>query len=360
MEKTSNAVSFFFGANNKVRYCSLFDELYNPFEEGNHIILKGGPGTGKSTLMKKIAAKLEKKNLFVERGFCSADPESLDVVIASEIGFSVFDGTAPHTADPKMPGVGEHIVDLGVAWNRKKLKSHAKEIAELTQANSLQHKKVADLIYIASQLENGNRAVCFGFTDRDKLERYMRRLAYRLIPERKNVEPGRIKKRFLSAITPVGVSVQYDTITRLCERTVTVEDAYSAVSPLIISYISTYATENGYDVYECFCPLFPWSKPEHIIIPELKLSVFTQNDCHFSIDDGERLIHASRFFLKDGYAAAKEKLNFAKKAKKEFIDEAVNKLSYAGKIHDKLEEYYIDATDFGVIDELSEEISGLI
>lgn len=356
MNTVPATVSFFFGANNKLRYCSLFGELYNPFENGKHIILKGGPGTGKSTLMKKIADKLENKGYFTERGYCSADPDSLDAVIAPEIGFSVIDGTAPHIADPKMPGVSEHIVDLGAAWNRNELKSHAKEIGELTQANSLQHKKAANLMYVASQIENDNRRLCFSFIDRDKLERYMRRLAYRLIPERKTVKAGKIEKRFLSAITPVGVCVQYDTVVRLSEKAVTIEDEYSAVAPLIISYITSYATENGFDVYECFCPLFPYSKPEHIIIPELNLTVFTQNSYHFSVADGERVIHSSRFFEKCEYAAAKEKLNFGKKAKKEFIDETVNKLSYAGNIHDELEKYYIAATDFDIINEFGEKI----
>ena len=73
---------------------------------------------GKSTLMRRVAEKLEKEGLFVERGFCSADPSSLDVVYAPEIKFSIFDGTIPHVVDPIMPGISEHIVDLGVAWDR--------------------------------------------------------------------------------------------------------------------------------------------------------------------------------------------------------------------------------------------------
>ena len=60
MTKTILPVSFFFGANNKGGYYSLYNKLYNPYEKGQHIILKGGPGTGKSTLMRKVAEKFEK------------------------------------------------------------------------------------------------------------------------------------------------------------------------------------------------------------------------------------------------------------------------------------------------------------
>ncbi len=356
MNKTVLPVSFFFGANNKSQYCSLFNGLYSPYEEGKHLILKGGPGTGKSTLMKKVAEKLERKGYFVERGYCSADPDSLDIVLAPEINFSILDGTAPHTFDPTLPGVSEHIVDLGVAWDRNYLNSHIKEIGELIKDNSLQHKKVADFMNVAARIERESAAVCVGFTDAEKLERYVKRLAARIIPERKDVPQGKINKRFLSAVSPDGVAVQYDTVVALSEKIITVEDEYSAVSPYIAEYISAYAVNNGYDVYQCYCPLFPRYKIEHIIIPELKTALFTQNSYHYSVDDGEKLVHASRFYDKDSFRANKEKLNLQKKAKKELIDEAVKKLSLAKDIHDRLEEYYIKATDFDTINEIGEKI----
>lgn len=356
MNKATIPVSFFFGANNKARYCSLFDEIYNPYEEGKHIILKGGPGTGKSTLMKKVADKLESEGCFVERGYCSADPSSLDIVIAPEINFSILDGTSPHTFDPKMPGVSEHIVDLGASWDRKLLNSHISEISALMRDNSLQHRKTAEFMRVASQLESENASICAVFTDKEKLERFAKRLAYRLIPEKKNASDGKIQKRFLSAISPEGIVTKHETVVALSEKIVTIEDEYSCVAPFIAEYISAFAVANGYDIYKCYCPLFPRFKLEHIIIPELKLTVFTQNNYHFAIDDGEKTIHASRFYSKELFDEAKQKLAFRKKAKREFLDEAVKKLSLAKNIHDELEAYYIEATDFDIINELSEKI----
>lgn len=356
MNKMLLPVSFFFGANNKNGYCSLYNSLYSPYEEGKHLLLKGGPGTGKSTLMKKVAEKLEKKGYFVERGYCSADPGSLDIVLAPEINFSILDATAPHTFDPKMPGVSEHIVDLGVAWDRNYLKSHIYEIGELIKDNTLQHKKAVDFTGVAARIEQESAAICAGFIDEDKLLRYVKRLAARIIPERKGVPEGKVKKRFLSAVSPDGIAVQYDTVVALSEKIITVEDEFSAVSPYIAEYISAYAVNNGYDVYQCFCPLFPKYKIEHIIIPELKTAVFTENAYHYSIDDGEKTVHASRFYDKTAFKGNKEKLNLQKKAKKELIDEAVKKLSIAKDIHDRLEEYYIKATDFDTINEIGEKI----
>lgn len=356
MKKTVLPVSFFFGANNKAGYCSLYDTLYDPYIEGKHLILKGGPGTGKSTLMKKVAEKAERKGYYVERGYCSADPNSLDMVLVPEINFSICDGTAPHTFDPKMPGVSEHIVDLGVAWDRKYLNSHIKEIGELMRDNSLQHKKVTDFLRVASQIEAESASICSGFADEEKLMRYVKRLASRIIPENKNAEQGKVYKRFLSAVSPEGIDVKYETIVALSEKIITVEDEFSAVAPFIAEYVSSYAVNNGYDVYQCYCPLFPNHKIEHVIIPQLKTSIFTQNSYHYSIDDGERSVHVSRFYDKENFKLNKEKLALQRKAKKELIDEAVRKLSLAKTIHDQLEDYYIKATDFDVINEIGEKI----
>ena len=356
MKKTVLPVSFFFGANNRAGYCSLFDTLYDPYAEGKHLILKGGPGTGKSTLMNRVAEKAEKKGYYVERGFCSADPDSLDVVLVPEINFSIYDGTAPHTFDPTLPGVSEHIVDLGVAWDREYLNSHIKEIGELVHSNAMQHKKVAEFLRVAAQIETESMSFCSGIVDEEKLMRYVKRLANRMIPGKKVAQEGRIHKRFLSAVSPDGIDVRYESIVALCEEILTVEDEFSAVSPFIAEYISDYAVNMGYDVYQCYCPLFPNTKIEHIIIPQLKKAVFTQNSYHYSVDDGERCVHASRFYDKDGFKSGKEKLNYQKKAKKELIDEAVRKLSLAKDIHDRLEEYYIKATDFDKINEIGDKV----
>ena len=356
MTKTILPVSFFLGANNKTKYCSLFDDLYNPYEKGCNIILKGGPGTGKSTLMKKIAKKLDDKGYFIERGFCSADPSSLDAVSAPEIGFTIFDGTSPHIIEPTLPGVTEHIVDLGVAWNREKLKEHINEIGELTKSNKAQHKKVADFMRAASHIETQSVLICAEFIDKEKVLRYAKRLCARILPSKKGSQMGILKKRFLSGITPDGVVLFHETPVALSEKIITIEDEYNAVSPFIVEYVYNEAITKGYDVYACFCPLFPEYKLEHIIIPELKISLFTENPYHYSIDDESKRVHVTRFFNMASYDKNKEKLKFLKKAKRELIDECVKKLILAKNIHDKLEEYYINATDFGVIDEIGDRL----
>ena len=44
----------FLGANSPRGFVSLFEELYNPYLDCRAFVIKGGPGTGKSTLIRCI------------------------------------------------------------------------------------------------------------------------------------------------------------------------------------------------------------------------------------------------------------------------------------------------------------------
>ena len=89
-------IDFFLGANSGGGFFSLYDQLGRPEDTYDLIVLKGGPGVGKSTMMKAIGAAAEKRGLDVEYIRCSGDPDSLDAVRLPRVGILAVDGTSPH------------------------------------------------------------------------------------------------------------------------------------------------------------------------------------------------------------------------------------------------------------------------
>lgn len=74
-------------------------------QNANHIfILKGGPGVGKSTFMKKVGQTMLDHGYDIEYHCCSSDNSSIDGVVIPNLKIALLDGTAPHIVDPKNPG----------------------------------------------------------------------------------------------------------------------------------------------------------------------------------------------------------------------------------------------------------------
>ena len=74
------------------------------------IFIKGRPGTGKSTLLKKVCAAALRRGCDVEIYHCALDLASLDLVAVRQLGFCLLDSTPPHEYFPTREG--DEIIDL--------------------------------------------------------------------------------------------------------------------------------------------------------------------------------------------------------------------------------------------------------
>lgn len=89
----------FFGASTPDGSVNYIDNLTENLSA--RYFIKGRPGTGKSTFLKKLAKKAQENGYDTEIYYCSFDKNSLDMVIVPELSFCVFDSTAPHEMFPE-------------------------------------------------------------------------------------------------------------------------------------------------------------------------------------------------------------------------------------------------------------------
>lgn len=362
-EKTASVSSprFFLGANTPSGFYSLFDELYEPEDGWRLFIVKGGPGTGKSTLMKKVAAECDRRGWYCERIYCSSDPDSLDGVIIPHKKISICDGTSPHTVEPRFPGVSETTADLGCCRNDVKLRENSSEIIALTLENSREHKKCVGFLKAAAAVSNNIKARLLPAIDGVKLQRFSESLASKELGDASG-ERGRIKRRFLGALTPFGEVLFYDTFTDMCERRIVLEDTFGLTAGAIMRYMAIEAVGRGYSVIECLSPMSPDGTPLAVMLPEIGLGLIAADRSHACPFDSSRTVNCSRFLNADEVRRHRNRIVFGRKTYDEFIAEALKKLENAKNIHDKLEKYYIEAMDFGkvkrVTDKVAREIFG--
>lgn len=101
------AIDRYFGGSTPI---GSHDYVPNITEGVKRYFIKGRPGTGKSTMLKKIAKKAEEKGYDVEIYHCGFDANSLDMVIVRELNFAIFDSTSPHEYFPSKDS--DEIIDV--------------------------------------------------------------------------------------------------------------------------------------------------------------------------------------------------------------------------------------------------------
>ena len=122
-------IHYFAGGNTAQGFHSCFEDLLPAPERKRMFYLKGGPGVGKSTLMKRFASAAEEKGVRTEYFHCSSDPDSLDGAAFPELGIGIMDATAPHSYDPVVPGARDTLIALGDFLDEEALKPYLHEIA---------------------------------------------------------------------------------------------------------------------------------------------------------------------------------------------------------------------------------------
>ncbi len=344
-----NCPVFFLGATTPKGFRSLFDTVYDPADGWRVYILKGGPGTGKSSLLGKIAAAIIESGQQTQIIPCASSPKSLDAVIFPDIKIMVVDGTAPHVLEPKYPGACELIVNLGEYYDAGELYKDRDKIISLFKENAAYHDRAKRYIAATGSLINDCYRLALDCTDTAKAAKFASAFARRELPSKKGC--GKESMRFLSALTPFGMMFFEDTLHEMCDRVIAIEDEYGATSRVIMSVLRSAALSSGYDIITCPCPMAPDESIDHIIIPEASLAVCTSNRWH-KVEEATRHIHSRRFTDASALRSRKQRLSFNRRAAKELMISTCDILKEANTVHDRLEKFYINAMDFNGVQKI--------
>lgn len=331
-----NTEKYFLAANSCRGFVSEF--LSNCKNDYKTYIIKGGPGTGKSSFMKKVATQAEENNESVIYCPCSSDPDSLDGIILENSKIMIIDGTAPHTVDPLYPAVCQEILNFGEFWESDKIQNKA-EIIKITDQNKALHQVASRYIKAAGEMLYDNFKTATACCNTKKCESFAQKLCKNLF-----VKTNRTPKetvRFLGGITPKGYVAFPQTINH---NLIIISDEYFAVTSYILDIIRQIVLSNGYEIITLKNPFFP-EMIDHIIIPEINIAVVSENQfIHFKTN--QRRIHARRFYDNRLLHQSKNRIKFNKRIGNELLQSAYFTLSKAKTVHDELEKHYINAMNF--------------
>lgn len=336
---------YFAAANTPDGFFNYFPDIFSPDKLDRLYIIKGGPGTGKSTMMKFIADQAAEKGYGTELYYCSSDTRSLDGVLIPELSAAVIDGTAPHTADPKYPGAVDTILDFGAYFDRKKLSDQKDEIKRLCRANAETHKKAVSYLSYASSAAREAFGIYSSCADREKLRKSAKKLTDGIKPD-----GGAAVQRQVTAFSTRGF-VRLDTYEKAASKRIAICEAFGE-GALLTELICAELSEKGAGYEYNIINLTP-ERRDLIYVPSAK----TLYELTPRLDKKEKqkyckTVNMERFIDKKRLAGSKSRLRMLKKIKTSLYNEASGYMKEAGKLHDGLEEIYKNAVDFDGVREL--------
>lgn len=348
------------GANTCVGFFSLYDSVFQDVER--KYVIKGGPGTGKSSFMKIIGEALLAQGYDVEFLHCSSDSNSLDGMIAPALKLGLVDGTAPHVIDPQYPGAVDEIINLGDYWDRSALRASKQEIVELTNQIAACFRRTYELLAFAKELHDQWETYYIEGMNFQQADGIAQDLIEKVLGQEpaKNAKPQE-RHLFFGAATPEGARHFYDNLTGHLHTRYIVKGRPGTGKSTMMRKVAAAALEKNYDVEYFHCSFDPQSI-DMIIIPALAVAFLDGTAPHVLDPSGPKDV------LVDMYQCVDPKVyqrNLAEIQALEIRYNGVMKASaaYLGdarRLHDQLESYYVKAMDFGQInakrDQLLQEI----
>ena len=347
------------GGNTCYGFYSFYDYMVSP-EVERKIILKGGPGVGKSSFMKKMAQDFLNQGYDIEYHWCSSDNESLDGIVIGKQQVCILDGTAPHMVDPRYPGAVDEIINLGNYWQQQSLHQNRSEIIALTSKVSIcfqrAYMRLRESKMAVAEWESYYREA----RDDEAVNRNIVALTGDFLPDLIG-NRQKIRHMFPGAITPVGLVSKIDSLIENDYSLFAVQGSPGSGIKELFSYIEQTVNPTGIQAEIYHNPF----DPENIDIFILPQSKSVLIDISRRLFDYSALLPGIKYrrFLdfdqlvnKSVIDTYEQNIVSTQERVKSGIADAVNFIRQAKGYHDQLESYYIPTMDFDAVETMRQDL----
>ena len=325
-------------------------------------ILKGGPGTGKSTLIRSLADEWLNKDYDVEILNSARENGSVDGVIIPKLKVAVVNGKEDAAIKAKLPGVIEQYIDMGEGLNSGKLEKHKEELIKLTEDIEASYQLAYDKFAEALKIHDEWEEVYIKNMDFAKANAIAEELIEKFFAGKSLQKEAVAKHRFLGAATPKGSVDFVPAITEEIGKRYFLKGRPGTGKSSMLRKIVAQGEKRGFDVEVYHCGFDPVSL-DMVLFRELDLVIFDSTSPHeyFPGRESDEVVDMYEITVAPGtdekYAS---QIDDIRKRYKKRIKEGIGALAAAKELNDGLEQYYTNAMDFSEVDKIKARINGYI
>ena len=360
MAQKGRVKKVFPGGNTSRGFFSFYDYII-PEDAERIFVIKGGPGTGKSSFMRTIGEEFLKLGYDVELHYCSSDNKSLDGVVIKKANVALLDGTAPHIVDPKHPGAVGKILNLGEYWDESRLVKDKYYIINCNKQIKMRFESAYRYLGAAKEMQDDMEEIIGEGVDREKLNKLKTELRYELVDGVSAINKNAaVRHLFDSSITPEGLVDYVESIIQSNYICYYLKGGAGTVSTEILSFLADEYNMKGYGVELYHQPLNP-DRLQTLVVEGLKVGITINPKTEmkaYKIIDLDTIIDEDKF---------KDKAELLQKDAETYLrmlEEGVRRIKMAKLIHDDMEKKYVGCMDFGAVTELRnntvEKIKGIL
>ncbi|KMT21095.1 hypothetical protein [Clostridium cylindrosporum] len=350
----SKCKSYLVAANTCEGFVSYFDDFLK--EAKRILILKGGPGCGKSTFMKKVGKNLLDKGYSVDFIYCASDSDSLDAIFVHGIDLIIVDGTAPHVIDPKYPGVVDSILNFGEYFDEEHLRKKGEEIKNIIDTKSNEYKKLYEVLKNAKVIHDKIEKEYLIGMNFERANEIANFLVEEIVPEGEE-KVGKEIQRFSGALTPQGQAIFYDDLTSDIKSKYIIKGRAGSGKSTLMRKVATAALSKGYEVEVYHCGLDPKSL-DMIIIRDLSVAILDGTAPHVvEPSENDKVIDMYVECIDKNIVDEEEGIlvSVGEEYRKE-IEKAKSIFKDIKSLHEKLEGIYVKAIDFSKVDKVYDKV----
>lgn len=330
---------YFAAANSYNGFVSFFDKIFSSEDYERIYVIKGGPGTGKSYLMKRLGEHFKALGCNADEVYCSSDPKSLDGLILEydKRRIGLLDGTSPHCRDAEYPVLIDSIINVADCIDRDRLVPHRDLILSLSKRKKEAYKCAYLYLYIAGKID---KHVLGNYSEHFDIIGAKNKAVSILKQEATNIQ-GFGKSVMISAFGKDGLyTLPHDFSTQKAVKIG--KDPF--VYRLFLGAIRDIIEREGIGYTLLRNPLLPYDA-EGFIFDSGRQITYTNSDFDIDVTD-----------LINDYEEIEETTKSERILLSKVTSEAQNYFKAASKIHFELEEIYTHAMIFDKSDLIFEKI----